>query len=368
MNPSTPRWHGLALLKYGPLAASTRQRFVLAEPYLKAEGITFDIAPLFSDAQMQGWFATGRRNPLAVFRAYLQRLRLLFTAKRYDFVIVNYELFPYLPGWVEQLIGLPGKPVFYDCDDALFHQYDRSHNPLIRLLLASKIEPLLRKTQLAFCGNAYLEAYVRAFCPHTLLLPTTVDILRYQPAQSALTLHRPAVVGWIGSPSTWKFCLPMLPVLRRLVEQGLIEMLVIGAGAAATREAHPCFRFEEWNEEEEIADLQRMDIGIMPLPDGPWTRGKCGYKLIQYMACALPVVASPVGVNSTIVTHGEDGLLAETETEWEEALKTLAQDAARRKQLGLAGRKKVEAFYSIQTHGPRMAVAMRDVLKNTLSP
>jgi hypothetical protein len=116
-----------------------------------------------------------------------------------------------------------------------------------------------------------------------------------------------------------------------------------------------------WAEDTEVTLIQSMDIGVMPLPDTPWTRGKCGYKLIQYMACGLPVVASPVGVNRDIVEHGVNGFLAESDDEWRAAVDALLNDADLRRRMGAAGRKKVEEQYSLQVWGPRVAQMLRSV-------
>jgi hypothetical protein len=114
-------------------------------------------------------------------------------------------------------------------------------------------------------------------------------------------------------------------------------------------------------EETEVSAIQSMDIGVMPLTDTPWARGKCGYKLIQYMACGLPVIASPVGVNKDIVEHGVNGFLAETDKEWCSAIETLLSDSELRRRMGAAGRKKVEESYSLQVWGPRVAQMLRGV-------
>jgi glycosyltransferase involved in cell wall biosynthesis len=116
-----------------------------------------------------------------------------------------------------------------------------------------------------------------------------------------------------------------------------------------------------WTEDSEVSLIQSMDIGLMPLPETPWTRGKCAYKLIQYMACGLPVVASPVGVNCEVVEHGVNGFLAATNEEWRSAVETLMSDADLRRRMGNAGRKKVEESYSLQVWGPRVAQMLRRV-------
>ena len=343
---------GLVLAKYDTRAATTRQRFMQAIPYLREAGIELDMHPLFDNDYLDRLFDRGARPIPAIIAAYVKRFNLLRRARQYDFIWVQYELFPYLPGIVERLLRLSGKPIIYDIDDAIFHQYDRHKNPLVRWLLRNKLAPLLQQAKLAFCGNAYLQAYVSRYCARSEIIPTTLDATRYVPRVKTPASAAP-VVGWIGSPSTWKFCAALAPVLSGLVAENKIAVQVVGAQHAAHQPLP--FTFRDWVEANEIADIQGMDIGIMPLPDEPWARGKCGYKLIQYMACGLPVIASPVGVNREIVQHGVSGFLATTDEEWRQAIVTLAGDPDLRQKMGAAGRARAEQHYSIQQFGPRMA-------------
>ena len=348
---------GLVFAKYGTQAASTRQRITQAEPYLNAAGITLEVAPLFDNAYLAQLFGEGKRDPWRMMAAYLKRLRLLLSMGQYDFLWVHYELFPYLPGALERLIGWADKPVLYDYDDATFHQYDQHKNPFIRALLGNKLAPLLRRSDVAMCGNAYLRAYADRYCKRTEIIPTVVDVEVYQP--KPLRLEGKPVLGWIGSPSTWSYGKALAPVLTEFVQNDQLSVLVVGAGHAADKSLP--FEFRDWVEEREVADVQAMDIGIMPIPDAPWARGKCGYKLIQYMACGLPVIASPVGVNTEIVQHGVNGFLASTESEWREAIARLAGDAELRARMGQAGRQAVEEKYSIQRYGPRIAQLIQEI-------
>lgn len=350
---------GIALCKYGTRAASTRQRCLQALPYLAAQQITLDIHPLFDNDYLTQMLTHGRRSPLAVFSAYCKRLAILLRCRHYDFIWVQYELFPYLPGFIERCIGLTRLPVIYDIDDAFFHQYDQHHHPLIRRALGRKLIPLMQRSRLAFCGNAYLHRYVHPHCPQAEIIPTVLDTQRYMPAPQR-SVASPPILGWIGSPSTWKYCLPVTDLLTRLVREQRMVMHVIGAEHAAN--PHDPFTFRAWSEASEIAEIQQMDIGIMPLPDEPWARGKCGYKLIQYMACGLPVIASPVGVNSDLVQHGVNGFLATTEAQWREAIDALLADPALRQRMGDAGRAHVVEHYSIQRYGPHIASRIRAVL------
>lgn len=226
-------------------------------------------------------------------------------------------------------------------------------------MLGGKLKPLLRRADLAVCGNAYLQSYAAEHCLRTQIVPTVVDTDAYRPAQGPRP-QRPVTVGWIGSPSTWAFVKPLVPLLAETAER--LNLAVRAVGAGPQEAIPPCFSFLPWTEEGEIGLIQTMDIGIMPLPDQPWARGKCGYKLIQYMACGLPVIASPVGVNSDIVEHGENGFLASTPQEWAEAIATLAGDPPLRQAMGAAGRRKIERAYSLAVHGPRLASMLREAM------
>lgn len=343
---------GLVFSKYSTLAASTRQRFVQATPYLEQAGVSVDIHPLFDNDYLTRMFSGQRRSAASVTRAYIKRIADVLGSRSHDFLWVHCELFPYLPGFMERLIGVSGKPIVYDYDDAIFHQYDQHRKPYVRKLLGEKLAPMLRRTDVAFCGNAYLRAYADRYCAHTELIPTTVDIDVYTPRGHGAA-GAPVTVGWIGSPSTWRYCEALTCVLERYATAPTGAVLIVGAQNSARRTS--LFEFRDWSQDNEIADIQCMDIGIMPVPDEPWARGKCGYKLIQYMACGIPVVASPVGVNCQIVQHGVNGFLASTDEEWHRALEKLAGDAELRARMGRAGRANVEAHYSIQRYGPVMA-------------
>lgn len=349
----------LALTKYGPLAAATRQRFELYLPALGAAGFDVTFAPLLPDSHVRGLVQGRRSSLLSIASAYVARLRALVAARKVDLLWVHYELFPYLPGAFERLAGLWGRPVVVDYDDATFHTYNSSPKPVVRKLLAGKLEPLLRSASACCCGNAYLRDYAARFCPDSIILPTVVDTSRYVPADRSAG---PVVVGWIGSPSTWRNVRPLLPLLKSLVAEKGIRVRAVGAGRAAEADRFDGLELVEWSEESEIAEVQGMDIGIMPLIDAPFERGKCGYKLIQYMACGIPTVASPVGVNATIVEPGRNGFLATGEGEWRAALMELIDDLALRRRLGLEGRQKAVESFSLQSQAPRLVDLFRSVV------
>jgi glycosyltransferase involved in cell wall biosynthesis len=226
----------------------------------------------------------------------------------------------------------------------------------VRRLLGNKLAPLIGRASACLCGNAYLQAYASRYCDNSIIVPTVVDTDVYRPLWQVAPQAPPRavpVVGWIGSPSTWSYVEPMLPVLLPMLARHDVTLRVVGAGPRA----HGIAGIEaiDWSEAREVADIQAMDIGIMPLPDEPWARGKCGYKLIQYMACGLPVVASPVGVNREIVSDGRNGFLVTEAAAWVGALERLIGDPALRRAFGEDGAAVADARYSLRSQQDRVA-------------
>lgn len=340
----------LALTKYGAEAASTRQRLLQFAPFLHRHGIEIITRPLLDDEYVRA-LAQGRRSSRSdIIASYMKRLGTIATAQRYDLIWVHFEAFPYAPAVLERLLLITGRPVIVDFDDAIFHMYDRHRSRLVRRLLSNKLRPLLRLASTVTVGNDYLRHYVERFNPAVTVIPTVVDTDRYVPEERTDT--RPPVVGWIGSPSTWRYMEEILSDILPTIRQAGASFRAVGAGPQAQRwteiESIP------WTEATEIAEVQRMDIGVMPLPQEDWARGKCGYKLIQYMACGLPTIASPVGVNSTIVQQGKTGYLASTSDQWKTALQRLLDDYNLRRRLGQAGRDRVVDHYSLASQEARL--------------
>lgn len=349
----------LGLAKYGSRAASTRQRMLQYAPYLERHGIHLEIRPLLGDDYIERLAQGTSQQRSAVLAGYACRVGDLITARRFDAIWVQYEAFPYLPGLAERALTLSGVPIVYDIDDAIFHLYDQHQSALVRHLLGNKLAPLLRNASACLCGNAYLQSYVSKFCSNSIIVPTVVDTDEYRPlniASTQMPVRSAPVVGWIGSPSTWRYVEPLLPTLLPVFARQGITMRVVGAGPRSR--GIPGIDAVEWSEDREVADIQAMDIGIMPLPDEPWARGKCGYKLIQYMACGLPVVASPVGVNREIVSDGRNGFLATDPAQWVAALQKLISNPDLRRTFGQDGKAVVEARYSLRSQQGRVTTAL----------
>lgn len=346
------------LTRYEAQGASSRLRFFQYLPYLAKNGLPSRTDSLLSDDYLDALYR-GVRQTFGPLQALLSRIGRMWRSERAGVFWLEKEALPYVPWAVERLLLPRGVLLVTDYDDAVFHTYDLHPSPLVRRLLGHKIDRLMARSDLVMAGNAYLAGRARnAGARRVEVVPTVVDVETYRIQDSAV---RPAVpvIGWIGTPSTWaEYMVPVLPVLISVAEASGARLRAVGAGRAAM---HPLLDNLPWSEDTEVPLIQSMDIGIMPLTDTPWARGKCGYKLIQYMACGLPVIASPVGVNAEIVEHGVNGFLATTEAEWRAALIALLKDPALRQRMGAAGRRKVEAQYSLQVWGPRVAGLLRDV-------
>jgi glycosyltransferase involved in cell wall biosynthesis len=226
-------------------------------------------------------------------------------------------------------------------------------------LLGAKLDRLMARANLVVAGNDYLAARARqAGADRVEIVPTVVDLARY-PIRPSAGRDR-LTVGWIGSPGTAVYLDAVKPVLQSLSET--MPLKAIAIGAREDQLSGSPFEPVEWSEASEVDALRTIDIGIMPLPDTPWERGKCGYKLIQYMALGKPVVASPVGVNARIVRNGVNGFLAATADDWHIALAELAGDAALRAAFGAAGRGDVEKGYALSLQAPRLAAMIETVV------
>ncbi len=343
----------LLFTRFGRLAPGTRARLYQYLPYLEGHGMTVRAVPLFRDDYVRSLYANGHRPFGSILAAYVHRLTDLPRIRQVDLVWTQYELLPWLPAWAEAFPGWFGVPYVVDYDDAVFHRYDQSGRWLVRRLLGHKIDGIMRRSALVIAGNDYLMARAqRAGASQVAYLPTVIDLDRYRLPRVQPPERRVFRVGWIGTPITAKYLELVQPVLDEMGKDDDIQLVLVGSGPVHIQgirtEIYP------WSEETEAALIQSFDVGIMPLPDDPWERGKCGYKLIQYMAGAKPVVASPVGINRQIVQNGHNGFLASSPQEWVQALNALRGDPGLRTRMGQAGRARVEAEYCIQVTAPRL--------------
>lgn len=344
----------IALTRTSSIGPSTRYRIEQYLPLLAERGIDVQTRPLFDEH----WFAIlerppGARRLLAKAVYSLTRLWVRCAQARAanrsdaDVVLVEQQLFPHLPTFFELALWPRARRTIVELDDAIY--LTRGHR--------SKLQRLWAKADLVIVGNRFLADVVRPHARQLAVIPTTLDTARYDEALTAQREQRarreaddPLRVGWIGLRYNFPFLNLLAAPLARLAAEGRnIELRVISSGCpepgpewGAVRLVH-----RPWSEAQEAAEIGACDLGVMPLPDSEWSRGKCALKLLQYMAAGVLVVASPVGVNADLVRHGENGLLAADETGWEQALRQLADDAELRARLGESGRKTVVSDFSL---------------------
>ncbi|MGC1242424.1 MAG: glycosyltransferase [Chryseosolibacter sp.] len=267
-------------------------------------------------------------------------------------VFIHREAVPFGPPVIEWVIArIWKKKIVYDFDDAIWLT-DRTNEPWIvkRVKWRSKVGVICKLSHKISCGNPYLAEFAKSFNANVYVIPTTIDIENaHNPRKRSVRSDAGTTIGWTGSHSTLKYLSTVVPVLQALEEKYLqIDFLII----ADKNPGLPLKRmtFKPWRKETEIEDLAEIDIGIMPLPDDPWTRGKCGFKALQYMAMGIPAVLSPVGINRDIVEDGQEGYWCTTPEDWSTRLEELIENNEQRKRMGIMGRKKIAAHYSVASN------------------
>jgi glycosyltransferase involved in cell wall biosynthesis len=285
--------------------------------------------------------------------------QVLFLAPKYDAVWVLREMAPLGPGILERLLLWRCKRVILDVDDAL-HVSDKASSRLIPRLLRDrgKFGDMAASYTAVICGSRYLADFYSQHGASVNIIPTVVDAERYA------TIRRiPSEVtriGWIGTPLNEHRLEMLYPALSALARERRFELVIVGLGKTLNWDL-PGIRFMQWNLEDELKFFAHFDIGIMPLDDSPFARGKCAFKLIQYMAAGLPVVASPVGANCEVVTHGRNGFLASAPEDWHSALRLLIDDPALRRRMGENGRDLVRRSYSMRGVWPSYSTILTGV-------
>lgn len=348
----------LFFARYGRLGASSRVRAFQFLPFLESHGCRCVVDSLISDGMLADYYRTGHRSRRGLLAGMSRRVAWLARARQFDVIWIEKELFPYLPVWAERALSWSNVPFVTDYDDAIFHNYDQHRSKLVRGWLGSKIAEIMRRSRVVSVGSDYLGAYARAAGARRIeFLPTVVDAVRYQPKSHDRDTSE-FRIGWIGSPGTAKYLSEISAVLSELARASAIRLVVVGPRAVDLPGVPVEVR--RWSEATEANEIQTFDVGIMPLPDTPWERGKCGYKLIQYMACGVPVIASPVGANVQIVEQSNGGYLAATPEDWLDSFRRLGDSASLRAELGENGRRFVEEECSVQAIAPRFLAMLRE--------
>ncbi len=343
-----------------------RFRFEQYVGYLREQGIECDVSFLLSSEDDRLFYAPGRRREKAVMagRALAQRLfesTRSFLA-RYDAVYIYREAFFAGPPLIERRLARAGIPFVIDFDDAVWLPgVSKANRWASAVKFSGKMQEIVRLATVVTVGNEYLAGYARERgARRVLVIPTTIDTSHHVPVEARL--EGPVTIGWTGSFSTVKYFDLVVPALRRVQDRFGAKVSFALVGDGSYHNAALALRGKPWRLDRELEDLQAFDIGLMPLPDTEWARGKCGFKALQYMGIGIPGVVSPVGVNTSIVHHGVNSLLARGEDEWVDALSRLVTDADLRRSLGAAGRADVVARYSVLSQRARYLELFRSLM------
>lgn len=332
---------------------SPGQRFRCEQyvPFLEEAGYRIQWNNLLDAAEDKLFYSTGNwwAKALLIVRKHIQRWRQVQQVRKGDIIFIYREAFMLWHVWFEQLLKRRGARIIFDFDDAIWLRDVSEGNRKVGFLKRpAKTADICRLSDVVIVGNDYLADYARQYAANVQVVPTTIDTDYHKPI--SVEQDKPGIcIGWTGSDTTQKHFDAIVPVLEKVMQ--LYGDRVYFKVITNRPVAYPSLKLEAtlWNKEAEVTQLAEIDIGIMPLPDDEWSRGKCGFKLLQYMAMGKPVVASPVGVNTDILEHHHNGYLPSTTEEWVDRLSALIDDAQLRHLLGSRGRQKVVEEYSVQS-------------------
>jgi glycosyltransferase involved in cell wall biosynthesis len=345
-------------------------RFRIAQfiPYLNAHGFDVTLNALYTTEFFRQVYKPGNLlgKALGFTALSLKQIYKLTDGRTYDVVFIYREVFPIGPAIMEWLISLPGNPpIVFDFDDAIFLPSTSEANRMIAALkVPSKVATIIGRSAHVTAGNEFLAQYARRFNPAVTVIPTCVDTDVFRPRDSAGTLDsRGPVIGWIGSPTTSAYIEGLGDVLREVAANRRFVLRVSGSGRPVSIPGVTVDN-PEWALADEVELFRNLDIGVYPLVDDDWSRGKCGFKAIEFMACGVPVVAAAVGVNREIIEDGVNGFLASTHDEWVAKIRRLIDEPALRAQFAAAGRRTIEQRYSLRVNAPRLATVLRNAAES----
>ncbi len=346
----------LFLVPYFPgKAPSQRFRFEQYFGLIKERGWDYQLKPFGGSTNRNYFLESGQKKGIISFfsKGIWRRFLSLFSLNDVDVVFIHREAAPIGPPILEFIISrILKKRIIYDFDDAIWLS-DRQHESRAFRLLKwrSKVGRICSMAYRVSCGNHFLADFALRHNTNVVVNPTTIDTenLHNPNLYPARQQSNRIIIGWTGSFSTLKY-LALVEAAIREVQHAFnhVDFLVIADEQPALNISR--MEFLSWNPDSEVRDLNRIDIGIMPLPDDEWSKGKCGFKILQYMAMEIPAVTSPVGVNIKIVENGIDGFFARSTSDWIEKLSQLIQDHDLRRSMGERGRTKVQRFYSINSN------------------
>lgn len=344
----------LFVVPYPTEAPSNRLRVEQYFPYLRAHGVDPVLRPFMTSLFYNIRYSPGGigRKAASFGLSTLSRFMDVYRASQADVIVVHREAFPFGGPLIEEAMAHLGIPVIFDFDDAIYLPNSADTNRFVTLLKRPhKTARIIALSSWVIAGNENLRAYASRYNPRITVIPTPVDTDYFAPRREPRTSDR-VVIGWIGSNTTAPYLRMLVRALTRIVEKyPQVDVRVVGGSYAPP--IVPDLQVRRWDLDRELDELHDFDIGIMPMPDTEWTRGKCGFKALLYMSVGIPPVCSPVGVTNDILQDGHNGFLATTIDEWVDRLSKLVEDAALRKRMGEAGRQWVEERFSLTAQAPR---------------
>mgnify|MGYP001376796823 CR=1 FL=1 len=326
--------------KYYTNSASVRERFITYRDYLKKNKYQVVIRPLISNSLFKKRIIQGISFSPQILISLIKRIfQILFSKK--NLLIIQYELIPFFPAILERFLKFKGIPYLIDIDDAIFHNYDSSNNKITKILFKKKYNVIFKNCHSVLSGNLYLKKKSLEFgAKKTFLFPTTVNnkTLKYKK-------NKKFTVVWIGSPSTTKYLNDLSKEIDILSSFYDVKFRIIGSKDCLLKK-NKNIEFLDWSINKENKYISQCHVGIMPLRNTKWEKGKCGYKLLMYMKHRLPVIASPVGANLNIINNGREGFFAKKKKDWIKYILKLKNNNKLSQKLGNNGKKKILKNYT----------------------
>ncbi len=344
---------------------SQRFRFEQYIPYLEQSGIVCKLSPLLSESEDAIFYSKGNfiGKLITAFRAFRKRKKDLVEAEKFDLVFIQREAFMTGSTFFERALQKKKIKIVFDFDDAIWLPNISDNNKKYEWLKnSSKTSELISISDMVFAGNSFLADYALQYNKNVQTIPTTIDTDYHK--KKIIKKDSRICIGWTGSHTTIQHFEQAVPFLKKLklAFNDSIYFKVIGDPQYSNEALG--IQGTKWTLDDEIEQLSEIDIGIMPLPNDEWAKGKCGLKGLQYMALEIPCIMSPVGVNTEIITDGVNGFLANSEEEWISKIAMLIRDSELRTKIGAAARKTVEEKYSVASQKEKYLKKLLDLNNN----